>query len=378
MPSVLMLLARTTAQAMFDNRVLKEARALARAGYTVDILLFGQDVNNTGLDGAIQLLEVKVGNDWRLAAPLSSRLERAKILRGFLKTRAYSVIHCHDFLMLETAYWARAGRVASLIYDSHELFLDSIAFANATPLKRGLFALLEWLYVRQAAAILTVSPSIRETLSKYPVRLVEVIENIPDWDIDTSRAAHPKRSHDSNSHIELVYQGVLSRERGLEILYECLCLLPLNYRLTLIGEASTETIKYFSPLGSRVRFVGLVPHVELRQWLSEADIGVYPIQDRCLSYRYCLPNKLFEAILSGLPVIVSDFPDMANIVSQYGVGQTVPADEPAAFAQAIIHAVEQGLVDAWQVNCNERAIPHLTWKEVSRKLLWVYETAAKR
>jgi glycosyltransferase involved in cell wall biosynthesis len=78
-----------------------------------------------------------------------------------------------------------------------------------------------------------------------------------------------------------------------------------------------------------------VPGTEVVSFISEADVSVMPIRDVCLSYRYCLPNKLFESAHAAVPVVASALPDMAAFIAEYSIGTVVDGEDPAAWAEAI-------------------------------------------
>ena len=71
-------------------------------------------------------------------------------------------------------------------------------------------------------------------------------------------------------------------------------------------------------MASRLAFFGPVPSDQVTLYAASADLGIAPIENVCLSYYYCSPNKLFEYLLAGLPVIASDFPEMRHIIDKYG------------------------------------------------------------
>lgn len=69
-----------------------------------------------------------------------------------------------------------------------------------------------------------------------------------------------------------------------------------------------------------IHFLPAVHPSEIGYYTSGADVGLSVIENMSLSYYYCLPNKLFEYLHSGLPVIVSNFPDMSTIINQFDCG----------------------------------------------------------
>ena len=117
-----------------------------------------------------------------------------------------------------------------------------------------------------------------------------------------------------------------------------------------------------------------VPPPILLDYSSSADIGVALIQSADLSYYYSTPNKIFEYIMAGIPVIVSDFPEMRKIVSQFGVGLTVNPEDPRDIASKIKMLLEdEELYNRMARNARKAAREALNWEKEEKKLLEFYE-----
>jgi glycosyltransferase involved in cell wall biosynthesis len=93
--------------------------------------------------------------------------------------------------------------------------------------------------------------------------------------------------------------------------------------------------------GGRLRVLPAVPPTELLDWVASADVVAMPIQPSTLNHRLTTPNKLFEAMAVGVPVVASDLPGMAGIVRETGCGLLVDPTDPAAIAAALC-----GILDA--------------------------------
>ena len=88
-------------------------------------------------------------------------------------------------------------------------------------------------------------------------------------------------------------------------------------------------------MADRVVLAPPVPTGEVVRWAAGADVGLALIQNVSLSYFLSLPNKLFEYVAAGLPVVASDFPDLRRVVEERGLGTVCRPDDPAAIARAI-------------------------------------------
>jgi glycosyltransferase involved in cell wall biosynthesis len=99
-----------------------------------------------------------------------------------------------------------------------------------------------------------------------------------------------------------------------------------------------------------------------------------PIQGTTLNHRLATPNKLFEAIGAGVPVVVSDLPGMASIVRQTGVGETCDPSDPADVARALRAILDRSPSDrrALRDHCLAVAQDQYNWEEQAERLVDLY------
>lgn len=126
-------------------------------------------------------------------------------------------------------------------------------------------------------------------------------------------------------------------------------------------------------LQERTFFIDEVSPEEILSYTSSADVGISPIENTCLSYYYCLPNKLFEYLMAGLPVAVSDFPEMAKIVKEYEVGEVFDPEDPQDIARAI-NAILRDEKKYQQYKENaKKASEVFNWENESKRLVNLYK-----
>jgi glycosyltransferase involved in cell wall biosynthesis len=137
-----------------------------------------------------------------------------------------------------------------------------------------------------------------------------------------------------------VYVGKITFGRGLEQVIMALPHCP-EVHFAMLGPKVVSTVDIITRLAEKYNVLNRVhvldpvaPH-EVISYLSTADTGVVPIQDVCLSYRFCMPNKLFELAIAGIPVAVSNLPDMRAFVEREGVGVVMDQTDPEDIARAI-------------------------------------------
>jgi hypothetical protein len=108
-------------------------------------------------------------------------------------------------------------------------------------------------------------------------------------------------------------------------------------------------------LRGRLHVLPAVPPEELLDWVASADVAAMPIQPSTLNHRLTTPNKLYEAMAAGVPVVAADLPGMARIVRDSGCGILCDPTDPAAIAAAIDTVLSASPVE------------HAAWGEAGRK-----------
>lgn len=255
------------------------------------------------------------------------------------------IIHAHDLVTLPAGGSAADKSGSKLIYDSHELELHRNT--RAGPIARWLHAYLERKYIQQCDAVVTVCDSIADHLAQeYGVERPYVVMNAPD------REMAVKSETDIRSLLGLstdnplaVYVGRITVGRGIEQSVKALQYIS-GYHLALVGPTHAPTVEDVRTLAQslgvsdRVHILSPVSPGAVIPFVKSADISLVPIQNVCLSYYYCLPNKLLESTMALLPVVVSDFPELRRFVEISGSGVVMHEADPADIARAIREAYE--------------------------------------
>ena len=282
-------------------------------------------------------------------SPLSVRLLFARYAHAYvpaLLALEADIYHAHELWMLESCALAARARGARLFYDSHELEphrnLDWCAASNARRIA------YEQRYIADADAVFTVSPGVARALEQiYQLPSVGLLRNTP-WLAKLRPAACGLRAM-LGLHVDtplLVYTGLVTRHRGLELMLDALPALP-DAHFAMVGRAEPSMAAALAAqaatLGvqARVHAVAPLPPEELIDFIASGDLAVITAPDACLSYRYSLPNKLFEALFADLPLVVSDLDDMRDFVTQHGLGTTFSTGELAALVTAVREVLAQ-------------------------------------
>jgi glycosyltransferase involved in cell wall biosynthesis len=235
--------------------------------------------------------------------------------------------------------------------------------------------------VRRCAGVITVSPLIiREMYSRYHVTEVSLIRNILAYRV-VPRSDRLRQYLDLSSNVRIVlYQGNLQPNRTLDKLVRAARFLERDIVIVLMGrsvvstQAELEALVAKEGVAERVKIIPPVAYEELLDWTSSADIGAIAYApDHSINARVELPNKLFEYLMAGLPVIASQLPAVAEIIETYDVGRVLSSVEPAAIG-AEINAMlaDRVRLERMQRNALEASLHDLNWEKEGQQLLRLY------
>lgn len=282
-------------------------------------------------------------------APLSVRLLFARYLQAYLPALLAlnaDIYHAHELWLLESCAVAARARGAKLFYDSHELEPHrNLEWCAASNRRRISY---EQRYIHAADSVFTVSPGVaRELMRIYRLPTVGLLRNTP-W-LERLRAA-PRGLRATLSLADdvplVVYTGLVTLNRGLELVVKALADLP-DFHLAMVGPAEPKTAAKLAILAAeldvsaRMHAVPAVPPEELIDFIASGDVAVIPLPDVCLSYRYALPNKLFEALFANLPLVTSDLQDMGEFVVTHGLGEVFAQGDVTSLRAALRLVLKQ-------------------------------------
>ena len=392
----------------FDSRVIREAESLAGAGHAVSIACLAASpgtVERLGPHIRVVVLEpggeaVRPGDPSPFFLSDASRLgrlvDRARWLWRYRSSvtrwgrRAISVVgptdvwHAHDLTGLE-AIGPRLKRQTDLIYDSHELFLETGTATRLPRLARWALGLREGRLVRRCRAVITVNPGLAAELERryHPAR-IEVVRNCPTrWDPPLHRPDLLRAALRLPPETPVVlFHGALVDGRGIGTLVGALAAAGLDrVHLVLMGHGSLETAGIASPpsnVGARVHLLPAVPPDELLEWVASADVGAVLQEPLDQNLVLSTPNKLFEAIAVGTPVLASDLPEIRRVVIDDPDGPLGALCDPtsersvAAALQGLL-SLPKGDLAGMRARCLSAAAARLNWSVEAERLLALYD-----
>jgi len=227
------------------------------------------------------------------------------------------------------------------VFDAHELPFAQPNLKSWRRLLRIAKSALR-LMASRCTAIITVSdPIAREIHMQYGGPWPAVVRNIPPYHApdEANDIIHRTLGLPEGVPVAL-YQGVFQGNRSLDVLVRAARYMDEGHVLALMGSGpaltSLEALARAEGVTDRVRMLPAAPYEELLQWTASADLGLIAYRgDYSLNVRYCLPNKLFEYLMAGVPVLATELNAVADILRRYDAGVVVSSTEPEALGKAI-------------------------------------------
>lgn len=342
-----------------DSRVRREIRELTGAGHEVLLLaLLSDRTAPRERTAGLEIVRVPVPRIYgyggvRLPWTALRWYNYLDCLRKAWDGRPLDLVHANDLDTLATAHRLARSAGARLLYDSHELYVDCVFqfFPSAKHgLKGAAFKLMEtWLALRgeslerslitKVDAVTTVSDGLAEILrDRYRIPLPTVIRNYPDWrEVDRTDRLRRFLKAGPGDRV-LLHLGLMTYGNGVEMLVRSMKFLPSRFKLVFVGWGwllpELRRLAESLDLTDRVHFHPAVPSEEVLDVAASADIGLIGTEDLSLKQRYSLPNKLFEYLIAGIPIVATNMPEHLSVMSDHTVGHTCEA-EPKAVAAAV-------------------------------------------
>jgi glycosyltransferase involved in cell wall biosynthesis len=308
-------------------------------------------------------------------------------------------LHAHDLNTLPVAAALARRLNLPLTYDAHELYPE---ISTLSEREAATWRWLERRLAKRADHVLTVCDSIAAELeTRYGVRQPTVLLNCPSGGGNGSRPHDPApggralgpaprgspiangvnkepRGKAGDREPVILYQGGFAPHRGLDTLVLSAHGLDRG-RIVLMGwgrlEDELRNLIAREGLGGRVTIVPPVPPAEVVPSATAAAVGVIPYEPVGLNNTYTTPNKLFDYMAAGLPVVASRLPELIRFVEGGELGLTFPPGDPTALAAALNEILADGPRYERMRERSRTAARRYTWEQESRGLLALYESS---
>lgn len=298
----------------------------------------------------------------------------------FLLFHKYELLVANDLDTLFPNYIVSKLKHLPLVYDSHEYFTGVPEIQNRLFVK-WVWKSIEKIVFPRLKHVMTVSDSIAAQYeTEYGFRPVTVrncskstkgIESFSKAELGVNK-----------DHLLLILQGTgINVDRGGEELIDAIAETG-NVSLLIVGAG--DMIDFLKNkvvelnLSDRIKFFPKMPWSELIRFTRSADAGMSLDRDSNINYRYSLPNKLFDYISAGIPIISGDLPEVSKIVEEYSCGIILPRVSPEEITKAIRKLQENpGLLVELKKN-TAIASESINWERESAKVTEFYNILIRK
>lgn len=281
------------------------------------------------------------------------------------------VLFANDLDTLLPNYLVSKIKGIPLIYDSHEIFCE-VPELQANPSKKKIWEKLEARIVPKLKYCVTVNQSIVNYFTdKYKVPFI-FVRNIPDYTKIVTLKSRTNLDLPIGKKIIILQGAGINVQRGAEELVEAFKYLDDAYFLLIVGSGDViqqlkESVVKFS-LQNKVKFIDKISASELRHYTSNSNLGVTIDKDSNMNYHFSLPNKVFDYMHAGIPVLATRLPEIENLVNRYHIGTFIENHEPQHIAQQISYFLNSDEYLKYKSNTVIAAIEN-NWQTEKQKLI---------
>ncbi|OFY60687.1 MAG: hypothetical protein A2X04_13210 [Bacteroidetes bacterium GWF2_41_9] len=360
----------------YDQRVLKMAATVSSLGCEVTII--GRVLGECCKKNIV---------------PFKTKRFRMLFSRGFLFYKFYNIrlffyllFHRYDILVandLDTLlpnYLVSRIKHKKLIYDSHEYF-TGVPELTGRLFVTWIWTLIERMIFPRLKFVITVSDSIADLYKNDYGVMPVVIRNLSPSS-DSLSPFTRKELGIRDGHLLLILQGGgINIDKGGEELIDAV---DLTENVSLIIAGSGDVIPLLKEkvnrlgLSERIKFFPRMPWDELIRISMSADAGLCLEKDTNNNYRYSLPNKLFDYISAGIPVIAGNLPEIRKIVESYNCGLIIPAITPEEISKAIIELRDNHELRNRLKQNSANASLILNWENERKKVIVLYRSVIEK
>ncbi len=289
----------------------------------------------------------------------------------FLLFHKANLLFSNDLDTILPCYFVSKLKGSRIIFDSHEYFTETPELVTR-PRVQKVWKRIEEFVVPRLGRLITVNESIAELFrEKYRVQ-VFVVRNIPLRSILPPKGDARALGLPTGKHILVLQGSGINVQRGAEELVQSMQFLP-DCHLLIIGGGDVlsllKTMVQDLSITGRVTFLPRMPYSQMMAYTQLAELGFTLDKDTNLNYRFSLPNKLFDYIQAGVPVVASHLVEIERIIRHYDIGTFIEEYNPAAMAETIRHALVDTVRYAqWRKNLTTAAA-ELCWEKEEKALL---------
>lgn len=292
----------------------------------------------------------------------------------YLLFRRIDILVANDLDTLFPNYLISRIRQIPLVYDSHEYF-TGVPELNKRPFVRSVWKSIEKRIFPHLKTVITVTESLAGIYEKEYNLRPAVVRNCSRISSSVVPFPREKLGIDNSSFLLILQGGGINIDKGAEELVKAVC---MTQNVSLLVAGSGDVIPLLKKMvrglniEDKVKFVPKIPWSELMRYTKSADAGMCLEKDTNINYRYSLPNKLFDYISAGIPVIAGDLPEIKKIIEENDCGIILQAITPEEISHAIIKLRDDVDLRRKLGNNSAAAAEILNWNRESEIVKRIY------
>ena len=290
----------------------------------------------------------------------------------------YLLFHKADILLANDLDTLLANYLVSkiknipLVYDTHEYFTE-VPELQGRKAKQVWLRIERWIFPN-LSEVITVNKSIADIYSKKYGNKISIIKNLPNRLNNFIPLSKKELGIDSIDKYIIMQGAGINMDRGAEELIKAM-LYVNKVNLLIVGNGDVipklKSEVNSGELKGKVIFIEKQNHKRLMSYTYHAELGLSLDKDTNMNYRFSLPNKIFDYINVGVPILVSDLVELRNIVDNYGVGRVLKEHTPDQIALQINQMIEQDCKSKLKENL-VLASKELNWEKQESIIKGIY------
>ena len=310
---------------MSDSRVIKETHSLVNAGYEVAVI--GLHEGTLPLSEVIDSVAIHrialATRGWFKWKPMQLIKYIEFLFRAVSRSKNYDIIHCNDLSALPVGVIVKIvfSKKVKIVYDAHECETEVQGLHGAWKI---IVKIAERILIGRADAVITVSDAIADKYAKdYSITKPSLVLNCPQSERIASHDIFRRKFGISKETNIFLYQGGFGYGRGIEIIIDAFVVSQGkgNQAVVFMGDGPlSPQVLAAAENYPNIFFQDAVPYKDLLAHTSSADFGILFYENTCLNHYYCSPNKLFEYLMAGLPIVASNLFEVKKIVEGNKLG----------------------------------------------------------
>ena len=364
---VILIRSKTT-----DSAIFKVADTLFKAGYNVELLVWDRQntLNCKEYPYKINKFDLKAPYDsfWALLyLPVWWVYEFI-----FLMRNKYDLIHACDLDTLWPAIFAKSLKKAKLFYTIYDFYADNIP--KLPQFVRSIISLLEKKGIKFSDTLFLVDEARYEQVKGSKIKKLIYLYNSPK---DLFLYSKLKRSNEYNPKLVVFYAGSLDKSRGMKYMINSVKEMK-SIHLIIAGEGNDKKmVKESSINNENISYLGWLDHSDVLEMSLQADV-LFAFYDPSIpNNRYASPNKLFEAMMCGKPIIMNSETSASKIVQEENCGIVFEYANIESIKMALTQLQNCDLREKLGTNGRRAYETKYNWKFMENQLLSVYNDCNK-